>query len=56
MTYCHALQQIANHCNEPEPAECPECFSSMTLEGNFLICDECNHTIDVETELGDDYE
>lgn len=33
--------------DEPEPKECPICYSSMTLEDIYLICDseECDHTI-----------
>lgn len=47
MTRCYVSEQIAAHCNEPEPAECPRCNSSMTDNEGDLVCDNehCNHVI-----------
>ena len=44
---CHVSNQIADHCNEPEAIECPECNSSMTetnsATSHWLQCDECDY-------------
>ncbi len=50
MTRCYVSEQIAAHCNQPEPAECPRCNSSMTDDEGDLVCDDefnehCDHVI-----------
>lgn len=41
MSNCQVSNEIAKHCDEPDPTEC-ECGSSMTQhDGNdFLTCDD----------------
>ena len=50
MTRCYVSEQIAEHCNQPEPVECPNCNSSMTDDEGDLVCDDefnehCDHVI-----------
>ena len=50
MTRCYVSEQIAAHCNQPEPVECPGCNSSMTDDEGDLVCDDefneyCDHVI-----------
>ena len=41
MDRCYVSEQIAEHCNQPEPIECPECNGGMTQndDGDY-ICDD----------------
>ena len=48
MTRCYVSEQIAAHCDDPEPTYCPECESEMTCDDvGDLECDdiECGHVI-----------
>ncbi len=58
MTRCYVSEQIANHCNQPEEAECPECGSSMTYDNDGdLACDECEHVIIIDdADFSEDFE
>lgn len=54
---CHIEQQIADYCNEPEEAECSECYSVMDLTKKngyeLLVCPECDFKMWLN---GDEYE
>ena len=50
MTRCYVSEKIAEHCNQPEEAECP-CGSSMTYNNDGdLKCDDikCDHVIIID--------
>lgn len=56
MSDCHIANQISQHCNSPEEAECEVCLSSMTEVAErghgLLICDSCGHKVWAD---GDEY-
>ena len=46
MTRCYVSEQIAKHCNEPEEAECPECYGVMTEDEYCnLVCYSCGGVV-----------
>ena len=48
MSRCYVSEQIAELCNQPEPAECPKCGKGMNNDYTHdLVCDdsECDGVI-----------
>ncbi len=53
---CKVANDIAEHANQADEAECEKCQSSMTIsqEGGYevLCCDKCEHKVWAD---GDEY-